>query len=500
MLVQDSFGSCYSTYTSHILSGGLSQHEDLEGQFDFHIVGGPGGDLIDTFGRDLSTTKRRNAKRNTTRLSVVGGSDCVGERLPIGDLNIRIPADFGRTVLGDGYTYTSMAPQRSATANTNRPSTTRGSSTTSTSKTTRYTTVTSYSTIAKTCDGSVYPQPCFHYSSVIAGDPRYGLNTCKVADIKNAQRPLVNKWVREHTDRTWRDYIAEYYKAPNGKRKPLHPFGGTDGCQKDEWPPQVFQQGLADGYIRYLPGGENGGVANAGGSGWAKGFCNFPPKSSVATAQGGSIVNGVLEVVITTSITLNVHSLTWKNISPAVGDDDGLTANVCRPSVLTADVGYAVFTDDPWYKGVRIPDYQFPPGAKTKGKQQPSFKRDVNFLDGLDYVDGNMIVDEGNSTRRASREEIKELGYERCGTPDCRAELEILQQQQAELGLSTASLPAASASASATLTSSSPTTTSEQPGSIPVVHASVPTAAASEERSSGHLRHHRHRHEHQHGN
>ncbi|RMY87514.1 hypothetical protein D0862_10680 [Hortaea werneckii] len=99
-----------------------------------------------------------------------------------------------------------------------------------------------------------------------------------------------------------------------------------------------FQQGLADGYIRYLPGPQNGGVANNKGSGWRK-LCKFPPESSVASPQGGIIANGVVVAVVTTHVTLNVHSITWTNVSPGVGDPEGLTSNVCRPSVLNADVG-----------------------------------------------------------------------------------------------------------------------------------------------------------------
>jgi hypothetical protein len=52
-------------------------------------------------------------------------------------------------------------------------------------------------------------------------------------------------------------------------------------------------------------------------------------------------------MIITTVITLNVMSYTWKNIVMQAGDPQALTANVCRPSVLTGDVGYALFVEDP---------------------------------------------------------------------------------------------------------------------------------------------------------
>lgn len=134
-----------------------------------------------------------------------------------------------------------------------------------------------------------------------------------------------------------------------------------------------------------------------------------------------------------TIVTLNVLSYTWNNVNPAAGDPYGLRENVCRPSVLTADVGFALQTDDPWYGGIQISAYNSNP-VVPKGTTQPDYKRDEDSAwnvvvdpGDVDYVDGKMVVDEGNSTRLASERELQELGYTRCETPACEAELEILR-------------------------------------------------------------------------
>lgn len=135
-----------------------------------------------------------------------------------------------------------------------------------------------------------------------------------------------------------------------------------------------------------------------------------------------------------TIVTLNVLSYTWTNVNPRAGDGYALTANVCRPSVLTADAGFALQTNDPWYGVVRLNDYNSDPGSKTKGVSKPTWKRAKRF----DFVEGAMVVNEGNSTRLATDEEIEtELGYTRCKSGDCIEEFEVLRQQQAQANVPT---------------------------------------------------------------
>jgi hypothetical protein len=369
--------------------------------------------------------------------------------------------------------------------------------------------VTEYSTEKKTCDGDRYPQACYHYSSVIVRNPlkKWSLLTCPNADANANTRTLPEVWNSGHNNKEWRSYIASYYHVNNkdprksvnpeaydkrGKRKPP-----GWGCQRDEWPPALFQQGEEDGFIRYLPAGENGGVANNKKTGWTR-FCNFPPKQRVGPVQGGPIANGVVTQVVTVYVTLNVMSYTWKNVKYDSNDPYGLTSNVCRPSVLTADVGYAIFTDDPWYGKVRISDYNFDPGQKAYNVQVPQYKRSPELQDVPKYVDGNMIIDNGNSSRHLSREELEELGYSRCKTPDCKVELEIIQANLDSADSAPDQLPTVEATASST--SAHPTSTIEhyQPGSKPTLQASVtaqPTTAYSRDHGRRH-RHHKGHHHH----
>lgn len=290
---------------------------------------------------------------------------------------------------------------------------------------------------------------------------RYSLLTCPNAPVNANSRTLPEVWNSGHAEPEWRKYIASYYYV-NGKGpcKDVNPIDYDKkgkqkppgwGCHRDEWLPALFQQGVNDGYVRYLPAGEDTGAANYKESGWRR-FCAFPPKQRVGRVQGGAIANGMVTHVVTVYVTLNVMSYTWKNVKYDSNDPWGLTSNVCRPRVLTADAGYAIFTDDPWYGSVRISDYNFSPGQKALGVTPPTFKRSPEDLDVVQYVDGNMVIDNGNNTRRLSKEELEGLGYSRCDTPDCRAELELIQAELDSIDLAPDQLPTVEATVSSTTT------------------------------------------------
>jgi hypothetical protein len=113
-------------------------------------------------------------------------------------------------------------------------------------------------------------------------------------------------------------------------------------------------------------------------------------------------------------------------------------------------------------------------------------------------LDGNMVIDNGNSSRRLSKEELEELGYSRCKTPDCRAELDIIQVELDSTDLAPDQLPTVHATASSTSTHPTSTTNQYQPGSKPMLQASV-TAQPVTEYSRDLGRRHRYRHGHHHG-
>lgn len=478
LLVQQNSDTCYSSFTSHILSGGHAQRPDLDELFEFGLVGGPSNFA---FGRSPERKSKRKHKR-----SEHGGDGC-GGALPMDALGMDIPATWAYHRLGDNYAYRSLEATTLRVTEDHQSTTSPSASVVKSS-----TTVTVYSTGTRTCNGRDFKHACWHYSSV-AMNQGYSLVTCKNKDVSRSLRPQVYSYNQGHQNRVWFSYLASSYQNHNGARKKLN-------CQRDEFPPSHFQQGERVGWIRLLPNDQNSNAANLrpGVAGW-KGFCKYPPHKSVAKAQGGPIVGGVITEVVTTFITLNVMSYTWTSVSAPAGDPQGLSTNPCYPSVLTADVGFALMTDDPWYQGVHLNDYNFDPGMKTKGKVKPNYKRDSNFPGQLDYVDGNIIVDDGNSSRHVLDEELEDLGYARCATPDCEMELERLRDEQAEVGLPTQALPMPTAEVTATVTPTVRTTSNQAPAPKLRAASSQPTAAFSDRSASSHMRRHRARHGHQHG-
>ena len=128
----------------------------------------------------------------------------------------------------------------------------------------------------------------------------------------------------------------------------------------------------------------------------------------------------------------------------------------------------------------------------------PTFKRSPEDLDVVQYVDGNMVIDNGNSIRRLSKEELEDLGYSRCDTPDYRAELELIQAELDSIDLAPDQLPTVEATVSSTTTHPTSTNNDYQPGSTPTLQASA-TAQPVMEYSRDHGRRHRHRYGHNHG-
>ncbi|KAK5678311.1 hypothetical protein LTS10_009483 [Elasticomyces elasticus] len=410
-------GACYSSAGSVIFSGGYAMRKDAERISGFDMQG---------------DTKKR---------SFFAGDGC-GGALPLGAIALDIPAAFRLET--DHGTILHLEP----TSIERRPS--------STPKPTIITTetkeVTTYPMVFRTCNGARYPQACFHYSSV-AQFKNYVTPTCSNSEKSKAYRPLPNLWNNAHKNKEWYKYLPYNYVDPS--------WGTTTmSCQRDEWPPNHFQQGNPDGWVRYLPALQNGPAANVADGGW-QGICKFPPKKSV-NKNGGPIVDmGAYCIVtsyITTTVTLNIMSYTWKNLRPAVGDPYGLGANICRPSVLTSDVGFALLPNDWWYtntNAVVSKPYNLPPIVP------PGARRPLYFHVGIKFglVNGRMTVDEGNTTRLATNIELEQLGYSRCATVDCENELGTLRHQQADLGMATeTSMEITSmATATSTLRQSDPT-------------------------------------------
>lgn len=214
-------------------------------------------------------------------------------------------------------------------------------------------------------------------------------------------------------------------------------------CQADEYPPAAFWQGAETPkqYIRFSPGAQNGGA----GSLFGLRFCGFDnegnlPVASVDKRYISDRTVGVLIRPVTHYSARTTRSAVKIEFDAAVIDPDGmagLSANPCWPEALIEDPGFALLTDDAYYAGHRaeqsygrsnypglvpqdVLDY-----AHSQGHfSQAGFrKRDENShaLDPEAWV-----YNDGNTTRRLTDAELREIGILRCASAHCREEMQAL--------------------------------------------------------------------------
>jgi chitinase len=207
---------------------------------------------------------------------------------------------------------------------------------------------------------------------------------------------------------------------------------------RDEWPPFAFQYNPATQLIRFLSQYQN----KAAGQLWRQ-LCTTPA-ARTTTTETGITYEGICYQ--TEHVTYTINAMTMRYINMPSLFDYGLAENSCVPWTLTTDSGYALLTDDWYYAYSASPDdfrnrgnYQYPPPSSlTQGKSQPRlFPAKKRWLHEPfeDYVDVNdIIVDEGNTTRRATDEELLEThGVLRCVSDNCKAELNALGVTEDEL-------------------------------------------------------------------
>lgn len=216
-------------------------------------------------------------------------------------------------------------------------------------------------------------------------------------------------------------------------------------CQGDEYPPAVVWQGRANKngagqqWIRQLPGSQNEGAGSL-----FKGVC--PEDADIKNHLTNLKVTAVQKqgcrvtthYTVTQVLTWPALSLDFINMPVYANDKDGLTTNPCWPSSLEDDPGFALLLTDPWYlsdpglQGYGLLNYDKPPAnSVTAGKIiRPDWNKRALFGDGFDPDD--VIVDEGNSTRKATDEELaRHLGFRRCAEKDCAAEKEAMGMESA---------------------------------------------------------------------
>lgn len=210
-------------------------------------------------------------------------------------------------------------------------------------------------------------------------------------------------------------------------------------CQGDEYPPAIVWQGRADNgagqqWIRQLPGSQNTGAGSL-----FRLVC--PENDQIQNHLTNLKVTDVEKkgcrttshFTVTQVITWPALSLDFVNMPVYANDKDGLTTNPCWPSSLVDDPGFALLLTDPWYasdpglQAYGLLNYdKKPSNAVTAGKiNRPDWNK--RALHGDDFDPDDIIVDEGNSTRKATDEELAaHLGFIRCLGKDCAAEKEAM--------------------------------------------------------------------------
>lgn len=255
-------------------------------------------------------------------------------------------------------------------------------------------------------------QACLHYSSVISRRPALRRLTCLGKGGVNV-REVRNSYSKEHAT----EWI-------NG-----HMQGGVN-CERDEFPPAAIWQGRdRNVWIRLQPSSHN----NQAGKMFSR-ICD----DRVATVteknldrrvkcDNGKVIEYWDHIE---REQLQIFSLEFSNM-PGNIVDQGITANPCWPRDLVDDPGFALMTNDPWYNRAANrprkrhtanygnPDYAalgYPPGPAA-----------VKMKRGLGLGPEDLYVDEGNSSRLPTEEELRtEFGLVRCQGEDCEPEMKQL--------------------------------------------------------------------------
>ncbi|KAK1565968.1 LOW QUALITY PROTEIN: uncharacterized protein LY79DRAFT_595175 [Colletotrichum navitas] len=267
------------------------------------------------------------------------------------------------------------------------------------------------------CNGERAKQACYNYSSVIARRRDLQSLTCPSNKALRAPRPIVGVWNDQHHT-SWSSGWLQQADLE---------------CERDEYPGGVW--------IRLIPATDNSRAA------WLFGGC--PEHEQERLVGERSITTKVME-------TINDIQFTRMGNMPP---DFGITTNPCWPKTLVDDPGFALLTNDSWYRqgnnrGAFIQFYDDEPGPQfTNGKVNhfPG-RRALDELDHGKRSPAELVIREGNSTRRPThcQREMEELGY---------ASLPVIRE--------TATSPAtAEAVATPSITGSFPEASIEVPASL----------------------------------
>ncbi|KAH8160820.1 hypothetical protein CIB48_g7423, partial [Xylaria polymorpha] len=258
--------------------------------------------------------------------------------------------------------------------------------------------------------------------SVIQNVADYKVLKCPEMSRPDPKRPWKEKWYTDHNAEWYNGFMQQYNVQ----------------CEADEFPPAAFWQGAErpKQYIRFSPGKQNSGA----GSIFHLNFCghdnqgNLPVERINERYVSDRVVGGLKRRVTQykAQVTRRAVSIDFINVVDPDGVA-GLQVNPCWPEVLLEDPGFALLTDDPYYQRHR--DVQRYAKANYPGlipqdvlmghvAQQGYRKRDEKSHD-LDPE--AWLLDDGNSTRHATKDELMEdLGILRCDSADCHEEMQEL--------------------------------------------------------------------------
>lgn len=352
------------------------------------------------------------------------------------------------------------------------------------------------------CDGNRWLHACYHYSSV-SRVQKLDTLVCP-ATAYNGDRDAVAKYRGERGGTKSTEWYKWVSNAPAGVK--------NNKCNRDEYPPFRFlagpndykdapQPANYDQWIRFLPESDNKGAQSL----WNR-LCGKPKKET--KTEGGSINDKTCTEIQTITYRVNGMKMNFINVPDDI--DDGMYQNWCTlVPTLRVDPGFNLLNEDEWFDGRGYqfrgfrPDYLYNPSILlTMGKTRPRSSPAKRSLEDQ-VVITELLIDEGNVTRKATPEELwEQQGLVKCGSENCEKEKMLLEALVSDAQVlppeQIAAQAVSTASVEASLSSSS--LPRKRPTAVGVVKTdshqspSEPTATEQEKRLSHRHSHHHMRH------
>ncbi|KAG9258755.1 uncharacterized protein F5Z01DRAFT_217297 [Emericellopsis atlantica] len=288
-------------------------------------------------------------------------------------------------------------------------------------------------TSTMTCDAQKNPIACHHYKSAAAAlwdrDDREGpcenCILCPWEKPKKKKSNEVERWKNQHRQ-NWRDYIDRASELE---------------CEADEYPfarfrgfPNTLPQRQL---IRYTPKAQNSDAGQM-----VKGICpeeiEFHTTEKMIDEDKLTCTKQVISSM--TQVVATVEFADWDPAWDEEPVEDYLSKNPCTPFFSRApgeftDVGFALLTADPWYGG-RAPQYDYryripnvllghwerDDDDQVDSNEDQAGDDDDDGLYLLLIEPGSVVMEDRNSSRPATEEELLKLGLVECESQGCAKE------------------------------------------------------------------------------